>query len=65
MKNDDVISTLNDLIETCKDGDEGFSTAAAHITDPSVRSLFENRAQSFCLIALHKTIGKRNLGSIL
>ncbi|MGZ8198608.1 MAG: DUF2383 domain-containing protein, partial [Burkholderiales bacterium] len=27
----DVIDTLNDLIETCKDGEEGFRTCAEDI----------------------------------
>ena len=26
--NDDIISTLNNLIETCKDGQDGFRSAA-------------------------------------
>ena len=38
--NKDVISTLNSLIETCKDGEEGFRTAAEGITDPQIRALF-------------------------
>ena len=29
MNNDEVISTLNDLIETCKDGEESYKTCAA------------------------------------
>ena len=28
MNNDKAISTLNNLIETCKDGEQGFRTAA-------------------------------------
>jgi len=28
MNNDEVISTLNDLIETCKDGEESYKTCA-------------------------------------
>lgn len=46
MDNDDVISTLNDLIETCKDGQEGFRTCAEDISDPQVKKLFMDRAQS-------------------
>ena len=40
MDNDKAIATLNDLIETCKDGEEGFRTAAEGITDPQVKALF-------------------------
>jgi uncharacterized protein (TIGR02284 family) len=36
----DVSSVLNDLIETCKDGEEGFRTAAEKVKDPSLKSLF-------------------------
>jgi uncharacterized protein (TIGR02284 family) len=45
MDRDDVVSTLNDLIETCKDGDEGFRACAEDISDAQIKSLFMNRAQ--------------------
>lgn len=45
MDNDDVVSTLNDLIETCKDGEEGFRTCAEDIGEPKLKSFFMNRAQ--------------------
>lgn len=51
MDNDDVISTLNDLIETSKDGEEGFRTCAEDISDPQMRTLFESRSQS-CALAV-------------
>jgi uncharacterized protein (TIGR02284 family) len=41
----EAISTLNDLIETCKDGEEGFKTAAEALRDPSVKQLFLGFAQ--------------------
>lgn len=53
MKTDDLISILNDLIEISKDGDEGFRLAAMHANDPSLRSLFENRAQG-CAFAVRE-----------
>lgn len=40
MKDSDVISTLNDLIETCKDGEEGFKTCAEDISDAQYRQPF-------------------------
>lgn len=46
MDKDDVVSALNDLIETSKDGEQGFQTCAEDISDPQVRQLFANRAQS-------------------
>jgi uncharacterized protein (TIGR02284 family) len=36
----EVRSILNDLIETCKDGDEGFRSAAEKLKDPGIRSQF-------------------------
>lgn len=40
MTNSDVIATLNGLIETCKDGQEGFQAAANGVTDTTIRQLF-------------------------
>ena len=33
-------STLNHLIETCRDGERGFRYAANHVRNPDVKSLF-------------------------
>lgn len=42
MANDDKqsVSVLNDLIETCKDGEQGFRTAAEKVKESSLNSLF-------------------------
>jgi uncharacterized protein (TIGR02284 family) len=45
MDRDDVVSTLNDLIETCKDGEEGFRTCAEDISDSEIKAYFNNRAE--------------------
>lgn len=45
IQNDEVISVLNGLIETCKDGQEGFKTAAEGIKDNSIKSLFLEYSQ--------------------
>ncbi len=45
ISNDDVISTLNGLIETCKDGQEGFKTAAEGIERSDLKSLFYEFSQ--------------------
>ena len=37
---DDQISVLNELIQTCKDGAEGFQHAAEGVQDPDLRTLF-------------------------
>ncbi len=44
IRNDDVISTLNNLIQTCWDGEEGFRSAATGVSDPAVKGLFEQYA---------------------
>jgi uncharacterized protein (TIGR02284 family) len=41
---DDYTSVLNSLIETCKDGEEGFKQAAEKVKDPSLKSLFTKYA---------------------
>jgi uncharacterized protein (TIGR02284 family) len=41
MDSDKVISVLNGLIETCKDGELGFKTAAEGLTDSETRILFK------------------------
>lgn len=46
MNHDDIIDTLNDLIETSKDGEYGFNTCAEHAQSPSIRETFRNRAQA-------------------
>ena len=43
--NDDVISTLNGLIETCKDGQEGFQTAAEGVERSDLKTLFYEFSQ--------------------
>jgi uncharacterized protein (TIGR02284 family) len=35
------IATLNDLIQTCRDGENGFRTAAQGVKDQHVKALFE------------------------
>ena len=42
---DKVVATLNDLIETCKNGEEGFRTAAEGISDPAVKTAFAKFAR--------------------
>ena len=40
LSNDEIISTLNNLIETCKDGQEGFKQAAEGVERSDLKSLF-------------------------
>jgi uncharacterized protein (TIGR02284 family) len=39
-----TVSVLNDLIETSKDGEQGFLKAAEDATDPQLKTLFSSRA---------------------
>ena len=45
MANDDVVSTLNNLIETCKDGQNGFQEAAEGVQNSNLKSLFYEYSQ--------------------
>src|SRR5688572_16683857 len=62
IDNDNVISTLNGLIETCKDGQQGFKTAAEGIKDSSVKSLFVEYSQQRAQFAGELQSEVRNLG---
>lgn len=44
MDNDDVIDTLNDLIETSKDGEYGFRASAENAKSAQLKELFAKRA---------------------
>ena len=45
MDRDDVIAILNDLIETCKDGEAGFHACADGVGDPQLTTFFEDAAR--------------------
>ena len=40
MKNDNAVSVLNNLIETCKDGEQGFKSAAEALKSPDIKAKF-------------------------
>ena len=62
MDRDDVIGTLNDLIETCKDGEEGFRTCADAVKNPQLKIFFEQKAER-CRIGAQQLQQKvRDLG---
>jgi uncharacterized protein (TIGR02284 family) len=42
--NDEIISTLNDLIEVSKDGEEGFRSSAEHVDEPQLKTFFLRRS---------------------
>ncbi|MGH8593133.1 MAG: PA2169 family four-helix-bundle protein [Gammaproteobacteria bacterium] len=43
--NNQIISTLNDIIETCKDGEEGFRTCADNVQNGELQGMFRERSQ--------------------
>jgi uncharacterized protein (TIGR02284 family) len=45
MATNDVIKTMNDLIETSRDGEQGFRTCAQGVTSPNLKTLFEAAAK--------------------
>jgi uncharacterized protein (TIGR02284 family) len=44
MAENDVLSVVQDLIETCKDGETGYIHAAAAVSDPSLKSYFQQQS---------------------
>lgn len=51
LSNDKIVGVLNDLIETCRDGQKGFQEAAEGVKDPSIKNLFQSysrQREQFC-----------------
>src|SRR5712671_1049187 len=62
MDKDDLIETLNNLIETSRDGEEGFRTCAEGVKNPELKQIFE-QAASRCRQAVSELQAKvRSLG---
>jgi len=62
MANDNVISTLNNLIETCKDGEQDFRTAADGVQRSDLRTLFLTYSQQRAQFAAELQSEVRHLG---
>lgn len=62
LTNDDVISTLNGLIETCKDGQDGFKTAAEGVERSDLKSTFYDIGQERAQFAGELQALVRDLG---
>jgi uncharacterized protein (TIGR02284 family) len=60
--NDHLISTLNNLIETCKDGENGFRTAAGGVKNGELKTLFNLYAQQRAQFAAELQAEVRTLG---
>ena len=62
MDNGDLVETLNNLIETSRDGEEGFRTCAEGVNNPELKQMFE-QAASRCRQAVSELQAKvRSLG---
>ena len=58
----EIISTINSLIETLKDGQKGFQEAAEGVKDPNLKSLFSGYSQQRARFASELQSQARNLG---
>lgn len=52
MTHTDIVDTLNELIETSKDGEQGFRTSAEHAKSSALRQLLSARADGCRMAAL-------------
>jgi uncharacterized protein (TIGR02284 family) len=58
----EIISTINNLIETLKDGQKGFREAADAVSDPQLKSLFAEYSQQRFRFAGELQIQARSFG---
>ena len=62
MQNDKAISVLNNLIETCKDGELGFKTAAEGLKNPTTKAKFAEYSRQRAEMARELQAEVRRLG---
>jgi uncharacterized protein (TIGR02284 family) len=58
---DEVASTLNQLMQTCRDGEHGFASAAMAVEQPALRRLFESYSQQRAEFAAELELEVRRL----
>ena len=58
----EIVSTVNSLIETLKDGQEGFRQAAEAVNDPQLKELFTGYSEQRARFANELQIQARQLG---
>lgn len=58
-----IVNALNNLIETCKDGEQGFQTAAQGARDPQLKELFQTYARQRAEFARELQEAIRQLGA--
>ena len=62
LETDDVIALLNDLSQTCEDGEKGFRDAAEGLQDPTIRALFIELGEEREALATELQAEVRRLG---
>jgi uncharacterized protein (TIGR02284 family) len=62
MDNDDVVDVLNDLIESARDGEYGFTSCADHADSAQLKSVFRRHAQECAAAAVELEHEIRRLG---
>jgi uncharacterized protein (TIGR02284 family) len=62
MDNQDVIATLNDLLEISRDGEQGFRTCAEGVQTPNLKTLLETAARRCAEGAAELEAKVRSLG---
>src|SRR5438105_13651129 len=60
----EIISTINGLIETLKDGQKGFKEAAEAVKDPQLKSLFDQYSQQRSRFATELQNQAKSLGEV-
>ena len=58
MDKDDVVATLNDLIETSRDGEEGFRTCADGVKSSQLKQMFQHIAKFAFYLAIEAPLYK-------
>ena len=58
----DVIDTLNDLLECCRDGEYGFRECAAHTKSKDIQTLLVRRAEDCSAAAMELQVLIRKMG---
>jgi uncharacterized protein (TIGR02284 family) len=62
MDSSNTVETLNDLIETCKDGEYGFRSSAEHLRNADTQQLFLRHADECAVAAAELQDLVRQLG---
>jgi uncharacterized protein (TIGR02284 family) len=62
VNREELIECLNDLIQTCRDGEKGFQTAADHVQNAELKKVFTQRSQQRAQFASELQSEVRQLG---